>query len=188
MDNNSNNNITKHVGYNTLQIKTELIIQLECKQINNNIRQEIISNIKNNIVNKTSGVNFILSVNYDQILNNELPLLKLNNIHVYDLVITLPVKYLYFTKNQIVSAYLSIKENNTNTPEVIAYNTYIYCAIILDHNFTINLSEKMLIYKNKEYKNRDSCYIKIIDIYSSDKNTLIPCRGILEDKELHETN
>ncbi|AAG02936.1 putative RNA polymerase subunit [Betaentomopoxvirus amoorei] len=177
-----NNTITKHIGYNTLQVVTEISIQLESKQINNNIRQEIVSNIKNNIINKTSGVNYILSVDYQSILNNELPLLRLNNVYTQELVVKLPVTYLYFTKNQIIKAYLTIIEGDN--PHVVAYNKYIYCNIILDHNFTINMSEKLLIFKNKEYKNRDECYVKIIDIYSSEKNNKIPCKGILQDEEI----
>ncbi|CCU55528.1 RNA polymerase RPO18 [Adoxophyes honmai entomopoxvirus 'L'] len=180
-----NNTVTKHVGFNTIQLISKLRIQLESKQINNNIRQEIITNIKNNIVNKTDGVNYILSVDYKSILENELPLLKLNNLYTQEYVIKLPVTYLYFTKNQIVKTYISINEDvEMHVPIVIAYNKYIYCNVILDHNFTINVSEKILIFKNKEYKNRDECYIKITDIYSSDKNNKIPCKGILQDDEI----
>ncbi|CCU56134.1 RNA polymerase RPO18 [Choristoneura rosaceana entomopoxvirus 'L'] len=176
------NSITKNVGLNKIQVVTELSIQLECKQLNNNIRQEIITNIKNNIINKTNGVNYVLSVDYTSISDNQLPLLKLNNIHVQEFVIKLPVTYLYITKNQIIKAHLTIIED-TN-PQVIAYNKYIYCNIILDHNFTINMSEKLLIYKNIEYKNNEECYIKIIDIYSSNGNNKIPCKGIIQDDEI----
>jgi Tfp pilus assembly major pilin PilA len=176
---------TKYIGYNTLKTISEISIPLEPRHITNIIRQEIISYIKTNFINKTKGVNFILSIDTDSILHNELPLLKLNNsTHIYEYILKVPITYLYFTKNQIIMATLDIVEVNNNI-KIIAYTKYLLCNILLDNNYNINLSEKIISYKNKEYKKDCECSIKIVDIFSSDGSNKIPCIGkIYDDKEI----
>lgn len=177
---------TKTIGQNIIETVSEFEITLEARHFNNNVRNEIINYISSNLINKTYGVNYILNIDYKSILNNDLPLLLLNDSpYTYTYNIKLPVKYLYLTKNQLIEGYLEIDKDNTNNniPIVIVHNKYIYCNILLDDNFTVNIFEKSLNYKNKEFKKNDKCIVKIKDIFSSEKNNKIICSGSLEIDE-----
>ncbi|BAO49404.1 putative RNA polymerase subunit [Alphaentomopoxvirus acuprea] len=157
---------TQYIGQNILESICKFNIPLEARHITGNVREELISYINENVNNKAYGVNYILNIDTASI-KNELPLLALNNnIYTYNYQLQLPVKYLYFVKDQELKAYIDIYEDGENL-KAIAYTKFLICYINIDNQYTINLTDRYITYKGKKYKSQDECFIRITDIVSS---------------------
>lgn len=194
--NNVNENISKELDKIVSKVKNEdktevtlnLDIYIPTPMFDVDFRSQLINFIKKNYESRAYYMFYIEQIDYNPIVDNELPLIKLQGER-YVMSIPLDMKILYFKRNDTVSLKLILDNNIAeNKINVFGENTYISCKINLNNNQIIEAGHQRIeaikdnTY-NKLYKKGDRIQVKITSFYNNQLHNgfspRINCEGIL---------
>lgn len=180
--------IVSHINEVENDVTLNLEIQLPTYIFDVNFRSKLIDFIKKKYESRAYYIFYIEQIDYNPLLDNELPLIKLVG-EVYTMSIPLDMKIVYFKKNDTVSLSLILDNNvNENKINVFGENVYLSCKINLNNNQIIEVGhQKVEAIKdntyNKIYKNGERIQVKITGFFNnwlhSGFSTRINCEGIL---------
>ncbi|QKE44567.1 putative RNA polymerase 18 kDa subunit [Yalta virus] len=180
--------LSKAKNEDKIDITLNLDIYIPSTMFDVNFRSELINFIKKHYESRAYYMFYIEQVDYNPIIDNELPLVKLQGER-YVMNIPLDVKILYFKKNDTVSLKLILDNNIAeNKINVFGENTYISCKINLNNNQIIEAGHQRVeaikdnTY-NKVYKKGDRIQVKITSFFNNQLHNgfspRINCEGIL---------
>lgn len=156
--------------------KVSLIIKLElfltADMFTLNFKENLIEYLKNKYENRAYYIFYLNNLNYNYILDNELPLIKRVGEY-YILNLPIEAELIYFRKNDIIEMKIILNNDNDNIVNVYATNKYLSCKINLNSNqiIEINHLNKEAVLNDKKVdkilKNNNKVNIKLLEFYNN---------------------
>lgn len=162
----------KILNNNSATLIINLELQLIASMFTLNFKENLIEYLKNKYENRAYYLFYLNNLNYNCILDNELPLIKRVGEY-YILNLPIEAELIYFRKNDVVEMNIILSNEDDNTINVYATNKYLSCKINLNSNQIIEINhlnkEAVLNDKkiNKILKNNNNVNIRLLEFYNN---------------------
>lgn len=162
----------KILNNNSANLIINLELQLTANMFTLNFKENLIDYLKNKYENRAYYLFYLNSLNYNYILDNELPLIKRRGEY-YILNLPIEAELIYFRKNDVVEMNIILSSEDDTTINVYAINKYLSCKINLNSNQIIEINhlnkEAVLNDKksNKIIKNNNNVNIRLLEFYNN---------------------
>lgn len=162
------------INENTVSLIIKLELFLTPNIFTLDFKENLIEYLKNKYENRAYYIFYLNSLNYNYILDNELPLIKRSGEY-YILNLPIEAELVYFKKNDIVEMKIILNSeiDNNNAINVYAINKYISCKINLNSNqiIEINHLNKEAVLNDKKadkiLKNNNKINVKLLKFYNN---------------------
>jgi hypothetical protein len=154
----------------TLIIKLELFLTADMFVLN--FKENLIEYLKNKYENRAYYIFYLNNLNYNSILDNELPLIKRSGEY-YILNLPIEAELIYFKKNDIIEMKIILNNDDDNNISVYATNKFLSCKINLNSNqiIEINHLNKEAVLNDKKadkiLKNNNKINVKLLKFYNN---------------------